>query len=672
AEPGKGLLDNLIDIGKGAVEEVGKLIPKEVTETVEKGVEAVFVGVDELNKIAGNPMAMWWLKMMGRGGTGGTPPESLVEDNGGGSEPDFVCPPRSQLTPAYLDSITDQSLLQKLLKCPLAPQTNLIDGSTQSATAFTSLFSGADNLINRFLRIFRPNSQPVTAEETAADVSRPNVILPVTITIDASSQSVILSRDDIHEKLEADIDRYSKETDELAEIVRIMEETPLLFDDQGNIINSNGLYSPAMVNGEKIPTDIDYSYLYMVKYLDENGNETELDPNTDSLPENNLTRFFSQVFSDTSTFSIDAVRNVSRQLIDPDKKIRGDEYYKYSINLNNGTKRSVTVPQYTSVRFMEERFGSVGYEGNALSLVGISREVASDAPSSLFTQLSTMIKDAAGKFMNIFNDPNDKDPDQAKLLPQFGDKIPTASDIHSVFIYPSANVPCSSDLPDFSRGFMYTAVINDPEDANNYYAVTDGRCGHGSPEELVIETARHLSERYSIEDVTANNINAKTAFRIDSVLFTPSITKVPKTSINTTPVVPTEPEEPTPTEPNLPTDETPTQVPNITNEVVFEVKAVGSDGRILADWVETEKITISQGVQVYFRWDGSQYQQCLPFLNDNGNYSLTRKNRAMTTGNTEEEQYNVTERSAIYRVECGGQKNSEFGVDAREIEVMMQ
>ncbi len=44
----------------------------------------------------------------------------------------------------------------------------------------------------------------------------------------------------------------------------------------------------------------------------------------------------------------------------------------------------------------------------------------------------------------------------------------------------------------------------------------------------------------------------------------------------------------------------------------------------------------------------------------------------MITGNTEEEQYDITERSATYRLECGGQRNNEFGVDAREIEVTVQ
>jgi hypothetical protein len=44
----------------------------------------------------------------------------------------------------------------------------------------------------------------------------------------------------------------------------------------------------------------------------------------------------------------------------------------------------------------------------------------------------------------------------------------------------------------------------------------------------------------------------------------------------------------------------------------------------------------------------------------------------MVSGDTEAEMFNVTERSATYRLECGGQRNNEFGVDAKEIAVTLQ
>ena len=44
----------------------------------------------------------------------------------------------------------------------------------------------------------------------------------------------------------------------------------------------------------------------------------------------------------------------------------------------------------------------------------------------------------------------------------------------------------------------------------------------------------------------------------------------------------------------------------------------------------------------------------------------------MTTGNTESEGYDVPEASATYRLECGGQRNNEFGVDDRSIKVIIE
>jgi len=112
--------------------------------------------------------------------------------------------------------------------------------------------------------------------------------------------------------------------------------------------------------------------------------------------------------------------------------------------------------------------------------------------------------------------------------------------------------------------------------------------------------------------------------------------------------------------------------PNVTNEITFEVKAVDSQGQTILNWTSAPSVNVSNDSELYFRWNGSSYQQCLPFLNDNGNYSLTVRNRAMTTGDTESEGYNISERSAVYSIECGGQRNNEFGVDDRSIEVIIK
>jgi hypothetical protein len=102
------------------------------------------------------------------------------------------------------------------------------------------------------------------------------------------------------------------------------------------------------------------------------------------------------------------------------------------------------------------------------------------------------------------------------------------------------------------------------------------------------------------------------------------------------------------------------------------LRSAVADGKVLADWAAVESITISSGVQLYFRWNGTAYQQCLPFLNDNGNYALRARNNNMTTGDTESDGYDVPEANTTYRIECGGQRNNEFGVDTREIEVIIR
>lgn len=53
------------------------------------------------------------------------------------------------------------------------------------------------------------------------------------------------------------------------------------------------------------------------------------------------------------------------------------------------------------------------------------------------------------------------------------------------------------------------------------------------------------------------------------------------------------------------------------------------------------------------------------------NDALRARNN-MTTGDTESDGYDVPETNTTYRIECGGQRNNEFGVDTREIEVIVQ
>lgn len=109
--------------------------------------------------------------------------------------------------------------------------------------------------------------------------------------------------------------------------------------------------------------------------------------------------------------------------------------------------------------------------------------------------------------------------------------------------------------------------------------------------------------------------------------------------------------------------------PNKTNTVAFEVKVMAVNGDIISNWATSTTATVPTGGQLQFRWTASDYAQCLPFLNDGGQYALKAKNRIMTIGNTETEGYNVPEVTGVYRIECGGQKNGESGVDERSVSV---
>lgn len=109
--------------------------------------------------------------------------------------------------------------------------------------------------------------------------------------------------------------------------------------------------------------------------------------------------------------------------------------------------------------------------------------------------------------------------------------------------------------------------------------------------------------------------------------------------------------------------------PNSTNTIAFEVKVMAVNGDIITNWSTSTAVTVPTGGQLQFRWTASDYTQCLPFFNDNGQYALKAKNRIMTIGNTETEGYNVPEVSGNYRIECGGQKNDESGVDERSVTV---
>lgn len=528
--------------------------------------------------------------------------------------------------------------------------------TTKQEANIWSAFQGNTSWLKWFV-VSEPTTT-VSETEQDNDETLPAV---VTVTINAQTGEVELSRDDMITDLEQYIDQYSYA--EILDLVSLFEEVPLIFSDDGEIMYSNGLYAPVIEDGYSID-DPSVEYTYVVKRIDENGELIETVSDTKALPENFVTRSLRQLLGNNSAFYIDEVDHVTYRLIDPDKDTLRDEYYDYVVHLKGGDVRAITIPEYTSVSFMEERFGSIGYQGDVLALIGLAYETAEE-PSSLLSQVATFVKEYVSGFFDA-EEPNEA-PNLVTELPTLNTDIRSA-DISNIFIYPLADVNCPL-IDGANGGFAYNAVVTDRANPDQVTIIADARCGTGSPAELTEETARHLSEKYGVSDMTYSTAVKKTIVRLEPIIHTSGVFTADLSQETETTEVPTETEEPTITEP---TSTSTTQLPNLTNTVKLEAKAVGSDGKVLADWSEIKSITISPDVQLYFRWEASDYQQCLPFLNDNGNYSLTRENRAMITGNTEAEGYNITERTGTYKIECGGQRNNEFGVDYREIEVTVK
>jgi|GEM_PF-4350269 len=595
------------------------------------------------------------------GGNAGTPNKSLNSSSGGGSSDNsssnnnnnFVCPPASQITPEWLNSITDPVLKDNLINCLIKygqSGTAIIPTLSSSWQKFIGLFSSKNKSINETKQLVENNEKiNETINNTAV----------VKITINDQAGAVILSRPDWDNVITDE----SMDIDTRAYLIQSLREVPIVFGDNGEIIYSNGVFSPA-VGTNTIEDNVNYTYI--VEYIDQNGQKVPSAATNNNANNNFIGDALRSIVGGTSAFDLENVTSISYQLTDPNKKIAGDEYYKYELTLNNGRSRSITVPQFSSFQTMSERFNQIGYTGDPISLVAIAVEKPVATPGLISRLLSSGMA-LFGNFVDSLNS-NNADAPTNTLLPEVSKRL-TSSDIQSVFIYPNSSLSCPA-VEGYSVGFMYTAIIANPVNSNQLLKITDGRCGSRDPLLMAEETAKHLNEAYGIKDVTFDNLKSKITFRNDQVIFVPGTSNIPLNKTDQTPSVPEETEDHTDQTPTLPTDET-GKTPNLTNEITFEVKAVAGN-EVLVDWTDADKITISPDVQLYFRWDGTAYQQCLPFLNDDGQYSLTSSNRAMLTGNTESEQYNVRERSSVYKIECGGQRNNEFGVDNRQIEVIIK
>ncbi len=526
------------------------------------------------------------------------------------------------------------------------------DDNDLGASVITAIAPNLD-VVSWVLRIWNlvSNSEDKEVSVPAGYAPTPDAVL-VEIVTHLSDNAIEVHRPDIEATLANPRLYYTEKQYE--QLVALLSEEPILTDQEGSIIYSNGLYSPPVVDGRYVEGSP--KYVYVLKQIDESGNE--LPATDDSEPGGLLNRVLKQVFGDTSPFKTDSIETVSYRLIDPDMDTPADEYYDYLFTLKDGSERAVAVPQFSSVAHMANKFRDIGYQGTPLDILIMATETNLPPERGLIGKISDWIGSLVGRFM-----PSLTENQTTTTLPETKRGY-SADNIASVFIYPNAAVDCPN-IEGYQNGYMYTATINDPDRPGYMTLVTEGRCGSGGEEDFLADALQQLESRWGLAGTIADSTMNKVRFRFEETPYKPGLaiayvgTDVPSGSTDPEPATP-DPE---------PAATSTTQLPNLTNTITFEVKAVGSEGKVLADWTQAERITVAPGVQLYFRWNGTDYQQCLPFLNDNGNYALTVRNRAMTTGNTESEGYNINERSGVYRLECGGQRNNEFGVDAREIEV---
>jgi len=462
-----------------------------------------------------------------------------------------------------------------------------------------------NNLIISMLEKLWPIPQlppSINEQNQMVSDSIPAIKVTVTITVNSQTGEMELSREDILETLE-EYQAGTGITEEDAEMALYEQygENPIIFGDDGEIIYSNGLYAPMYKNGY-LTEDQSVQYVYIVKYVNEFGQIVEPVANDSVLPENLISKTIKQLLSNNSEFNSDDVEVVTYRLIDPDKDIPRDEYYDYVVRLKDGEVRAITIPQYTSVAFMNERFTSIGYQGEVLDLIGLAYET-SEEPTSLFGQVAEFIQDYVSGFFDV-DEPSDT-AELATELPVVNRNI-RAADISGIFIYPLADVNCPI-VEGSSKGFAYNVVVNDRNNPDEVTVIADARCGTGDAAALTEETARHLSEKYGISDMTYSTAIDKTVIRFEPIIHTTGVFTAFVGDSTPTTEVPNEPE----VVENEPTATSTTTLPNLTNTIKLEVKAVGSNGQIVSDWTEIESITIPSDIQLYFRWDAKDYQQCL-------------------------------------------------------------
>src|SRR5690606_8100120 len=123
------------------------------------------------------------------------------------------------------------------------------------------------------------------------------------------------------------------------------------------------------------------------RYVDDEGNYVELNSNEEALPNNFIADTLYGLFVAGTPFTYPDVEQVTYTLVDPDKNIVGDEYYDYSLSLNTGDTRGITIAQFSSISNMRERFASIGYRDDVIKLLVAAEETSAEEDQSLIREV---------------------------------------------------------------------------------------------------------------------------------------------------------------------------------------------------------------------------------------------------------------------------------------------
>lgn len=475
--------------------------------------------------------------------------------------------------------------------------------------------------------------------------------VPVIVTTDARTGIIDLTTTGIsydYESIEG-----SEEGEELYYPNDNPNSPPLVLNEFGEIVYSDGTYAPIHINGVEYP-DPETEYVYFSQVLGEDG-PVVIDNNTEVLPENFATKFVKNIFGNTGTFTINDVAQAVRYYVDPKPTVPNDEYYDYVITLKDRTVRTTIIPVYTSYELMQERLKSIGYDGDVIQLLSSVEDGVREVKPSLFNRTLDAVN---GVINNFWPEQNQGISTDLSTSSQSTDNVFDINDIKEITVYVGIDAECPAVLG-LDKAYIYETVIYQSSipDAPADGIIQEVRCGTGDPYTYAKEIGLHMQRVHGFTNLSAEKLLPITTFNF----YNPPPQEL---DLSIDPIDSTSTED-TPPEVEL--------LPNITNTISLEVRATNDvTKQVIVDW-STDNLVITPGVSLDFRWDGSDYQQCLPFLNDNGNYALTRNGLTdMTSGNTATEKYDIKEAAYTYIIECGGQRNNEFGVDRKTISVSFE